>query len=279
MKKDIKIVSLDGLRLCGTLEKPKNQCKGSILLVHGLTVDRHEDGFYDLIAEKFLENNYASLRFDLRAHGESEGDYKSFSLSGVMSDIQSCVNRLLEETDTFSCNILAASFGGGLSIWASHLIESKLTSLILLNPLLNYRARFLEEKKFFNGVGLTPSGSRTLRTHGYLKHINFKLSVPFVNELINYRIDQLPKLMVPVLTIHGTRDSMVPYKVAKKYYKHNERSEFISFAGADHGFYHPEDETGDHPVTRENWMLAIRHSINWVQRWVAKNKSFTIRRR
>ncbi len=263
MRTEIGIRSLDGLRLRGTLEKPNGRSKGSVLLVHGITVDRHEGGFYDFVASELLKSSYSSLRFDLRAHGESEGDYRVFSLSGVLSDIQAGALKLLKETQSRQCSIIAASFAGGLSVLATSLMEQNIRTLVLFNPLLNYRARFLEEKPFFDGVGLTPRGMKKLRQNGYLKHLSFRLSVPFIDELTNYRVERMPRLQIPVLTIHGTQDSMVPYNVARKYFRHNSRCRFISVRGADHGFYHPSDEEGNHPVTRKNWRFAIEQSLKW----------------
>ncbi len=45
----------------------------------------------------------------------------------------------------------------------------------------------------------------------------------------------LTRLKIPVLTIHGTEDTAVPFSVSEKYGKPNELSKFISHK-SDHSF-------------------------------------------
>ena len=266
MEKEISFRSLDGQMLVGTLTLPVRKNRGAVLLVHGLTVDRHEAGFYDLFAARLAANGYASLRFDLRAHGKSSGDFQTFSLSAVLGDIQAAVRALQTRTNLPKCHLVGTSFSGGLTIWASSLIEPKVGRIVLFNPLLNYRKRFLEEKTWFDGLALTSAGVRELSKNGYLKHLSFKLSIPFINELMTYRITKLPKPKIPVLTIHGTQDSMVPYSIAKRHSRYNAASTFLSIGGADHGFYEPSDEDGSDPVTRANWSFVFDKAVEWFRK-------------
>ena len=48
----INFQSKDGLQLEGTLRITKDSTKVAILFVHGITVDREEDGFYTQFAKK-----------------------------------------------------------------------------------------------------------------------------------------------------------------------------------------------------------------------------------
>lgn len=64
--------SRDNIKLCGVFTVPR-KIKGYALLAHGLAVDKNEwENFYVDIANELCKRDFASLRFDFRAHGESE---------------------------------------------------------------------------------------------------------------------------------------------------------------------------------------------------------------
>ena len=62
----------DGLHLSGTLVLPDSAHQAAVL-VHGGGVTREEGGFFTRLAAGLADAGIASLRFDLRGHGESEG--------------------------------------------------------------------------------------------------------------------------------------------------------------------------------------------------------------
>jgi pimeloyl-ACP methyl ester carboxylesterase len=65
--------TLDGLRLAGTFVTLDAYDHGkAVVLVHGGGVTREEGGFFDASLPLAVAR-IASLRFDLRGHGESEG--------------------------------------------------------------------------------------------------------------------------------------------------------------------------------------------------------------
>ena len=90
----INFQSKDGLQLEGTLRTTKDSTKVAILFVHGITVDREEDGFYTQFAKKMDDISAMSFRFDLRGHGTSQGKYEELTLAGVINDIDSAVNEI-----------------------------------------------------------------------------------------------------------------------------------------------------------------------------------------
>src|SRR5438874_2627382 len=65
--------TLDGLHLAGTLVTPEDPPDRVVVLVHGGGVTREEGGFFTRLARGLAEAGIASLRYDLRGHGESEG--------------------------------------------------------------------------------------------------------------------------------------------------------------------------------------------------------------
>jgi hypothetical protein len=57
-------------------------------LVHSGGVAREEGGFFARPAAGLAEERVASLRFDLRGHGDSEGCQEDLTLAAILNDIR-----------------------------------------------------------------------------------------------------------------------------------------------------------------------------------------------
>jgi len=80
--------TLDGLHLVGTFVGPDGSSDLAVVLVHGGGVTREEGGFFTRLADGLAEAGVASLRYDLRGHGESEGRQEESVLTVHLNDIQ-----------------------------------------------------------------------------------------------------------------------------------------------------------------------------------------------
>src|ERR1700684_4322885 len=80
--------TLDGLHLAATLVTPDGPTERAVVLVHGGGVTREEGGFFTRLANGLGEAGVASLRFDLRGHGESEGRQEELTLAAILNDIR-----------------------------------------------------------------------------------------------------------------------------------------------------------------------------------------------
>jgi pimeloyl-ACP methyl ester carboxylesterase len=130
--------SLDGLRLSGTFVLP-SAVEGGAVLVHGGGVTREEGGFFTRLADSLADAGIASLRFDLRAHGASEGRQEDLTLAGIVNDIRAGVGHLNILTGIGPPTLIGASFGGGVSAFFASRYPGRLRRLVLFNPLLNYK--------------------------------------------------------------------------------------------------------------------------------------------
>ena len=109
------IRTLDGLHLVGTLVTPQTPTSRAVVLVHGGGVTRDENGFFTRLAEGLAEADVASLRFDLRGHGESEGLQEDLTLSTILNDIRAAITHGRQETGAQAVSLLGASFAGGIT--------------------------------------------------------------------------------------------------------------------------------------------------------------------
>jgi uncharacterized protein len=108
------IRTLDGLHLAGTVVTPDGTPEHAVVLVHGGGVTREEGGFFTRLATGLGDAGIASLRFNLRGHGESEGRQEELTLSAILNDIRVALTHFRETIGVSDVSVLGASFSGGL---------------------------------------------------------------------------------------------------------------------------------------------------------------------
>jgi pimeloyl-ACP methyl ester carboxylesterase len=264
---EIEFRSLDGTNLSGTVLEPV-ETKAAVVLVHGGGVTREEGGFFTRIAQGLAERGTASLRFDFRGHGASGGRQEDLTLSGVANDIRSAVAFALDAFDLGSVSVLGASFGGGITAMYAAGHPEVVRSVILINPLFNYKRRLIDEKTYWTLDHIEPDAARELADNRFLAHSpSFKLGLPMLNELFWVRPDEaITKLTAPTLIIHGTGDTFIPVESSRQ---HAERIPgevtLIEIEGAQHGIAVHDDPGYLDPQT-QTWQAD---TIGLIGDWVA----------
>lgn len=140
-----------------------------------------------------------------------------------------------------------------------------LKGLVLLNPLFDYGKRMIFDKPYWNGSGLTAGGVACMSERGWLDHGDFRMGPAMFNELLYLRPQAVVRdLGIPLLVIHGSKDSMVPHDTARRCAGDARDSEFVSVEGADHGFVHPDDEDYAHPDTLRFRDRVYKKALEWM---------------
>lgn len=260
--------SSDGLELCGLFTVPQNP-KGYTLLAHGITTDKNEwNNFYVDLAQELRKQHFASLRFDFRGHGESAGAQRDITVIGELLDVKASANEVIKRGKN-GVSIIATSFGAGSAIMYAAQNKDNVRCLTLLSPVLDYLATFLEPIVPWAKDSFNTDGFQHLDKNGFLLlDGEFELGAKLVEEFkILKPYEYLKQIACPVLTIHGDKDSMVPYEVSKRYGTPNKDSEFVSLEGADHGFVDSEDDIGMSKKSISNRALVIARIVDWVEKW------------
>jgi pimeloyl-ACP methyl ester carboxylesterase len=208
----------------------------------------------------------ASLRFDLRGHGESDGTALDATPAGVLHDIGAASRTAVEAFAGLPLHFIATSFGGGLTAYAVAQGDHSASTVTLINPLIDYRRRFLFEKPWWRDGALTEGAEEVLATRGWLDHGGvLRLTRAFLTELEWIRPDCVgPSLTVPTLTIHGTKDTTVPHDLAYLWSRRLPDSRFVSVDGADHGLTVPGDLDYSDPQTNR-WQ---EHAFDLTTAWI-----------
>lgn len=233
----------DNLTLCGIWHTPANDTKKAVILAHGITVTKDEDGIFTELAEMLERANIAVFRFDFRGHGESEGKSVDMTISGELLDLHAIVNEVGKDNYE-SVGLLGASFGGGIAALFAKDYQTQLQALCLWNPCLNYDHIFINptlpwisdrnavRKKEIETQGWTTIGNR-----------KFVIGKNLYDELYKtFPYEAAEHIIIPTCVIHGTKDTIVPYEDSELYTKSFMNGEFISIVDGAHGFKEPQKQ-------------------------------------
>lgn len=235
MSKKISFLTPDKIKLIGILEKSKEKNNKIVILCHGITVDKNEDGIFAELSNNLVKNGFDCLRFDFRGHGESSGKQEEMTIAGELVDLATIFN-WLKNQGYKDISLLGASFGGGIvSLFASCRPEIK--KLVLWNPALDYSG-FFEPKTFWEKKYFGEKIYKQILKQGYVEvgSKKFRLGIKLFHEARFIKpYKELKKYRGLILFVHGDKDSYVSYKDNVKYVK-LVGAKLTTIKGAEHGF-------------------------------------------
>jgi pimeloyl-ACP methyl ester carboxylesterase len=259
--------SLDGLLLRGSVVIPVGSLGGAAVLVHGGGVTRDEGGFFTRLADGLAGSGVASLRFDLRGHGQSEGRQEELTLSGIVNDIRAAVAHARDVTGSDPVDVIGVSFSGGISALFASRYPDQVRRLVLLNPLIDYKKRFIDDKPYWSDDRIDETAGRELAERGFLAHSpTFKLGRPLLNEIFQLRPDRaMGEITTPTLVVHGTRDTFIPVDSSRTYVQLvRGPARLLEIDGAQHGFAVHDDPQYADPQTGQWQAFVIRSIAEWL---------------
>lgn len=225
----------EGQQISATLHVPEGVAKKvpGVLLCHGFTGQRTETHRLFVAMSRELEKRgIASLRFDFRGSGESEGSFADMTVSGEISDAQAAFDRLASQRKVHPkrLGVLGLSLGGCVAACLAGR-EKRVASLALWSAVADPAGLILGR--------MAPREKRLLARKGYLDRGGMPVGKGFYRELPSIRpLDEIAKAACPVLVVHGTKDAAVPLDHAKDYLKalkaRRAPAEKLILRGADH---------------------------------------------
>lgn len=232
-KEEVKIVSADGHVVHGTRCIPEN-IRASALLVHGITADRHEWGFFDALMQEFGESEVATLAIDYRGHGMSDIPIEQLSLSGVMIDVTAAWNFLREVSPATQSIIVGNSFGGGIAYLFGQNAED-CSHVYLTCPVTSYVSDVSRVNSHWIHQAKT----------GFIRYASKQLGAFIVPEFYAYDfLIAKQKVSIPFSVIHGAEDSDVPPEESRAFLASRANPHmYHSLSGMDHSFSAPAGST------------------------------------
>lgn len=239
MTNRVRFNSTDNTRLAGIWYLPSKPTKRVVILTHGISVDKDEEGAFISFSKRLSENGYASFRFDFRGHGESEGKSEEMTIQGELNDLIAALHVVRKKGYT-NIGVLGSSFGAGIAALVIAHNNQKIKCLCLWNPVLNYDHCFLSPtlpwlkdhhermKKELDSQGWTilPVSS------------SFRVGKQLFDEMKRFAPYQaLSKITIPACIIHGDKDTYVPYADSVRYVHILPHGRLTTINGGDHGLH------------------------------------------
>ena len=251
----ITVESVDGVRLAAAVHKANGPARGTVLLVHGITVDMDEGGgMFVRLAERLTASGFDVVRFSFRGHGDSGGTQRGVTIAGECLDLEAAV-RFLRGRFPGRFSVVAASFGAVSTVLALPWLTDGLDRLVLWNPVLDLRHTFLEPELAWGEENFGVSQRKLLHETGVLVVDGaFELGRVLFCEFAHY--DPFARFLdstVPSLIVHGDSDTAVSYEVSARVAASRPNTTLHTIAGSDHGF-----------DSREREDQAISETVDWL---------------
>lgn len=259
--------SLDGTRLAADISRPMNAERG-VVLVHGGGVTRDEGGFFVRLADGLAAAGVASVRFDLRGHGESGGRQEDLTLAGVGNDVRAVAEHLASIAGLDRVSVLGASFSGGVCAVLAARHPQLIDRLVLFNPLLDYKKRFIDDKEYWSGDRIDEPAAERLATDRYVAHSpSFRLGTGLLNEVFWWDSRaELPNVTAPTLIVHGTHDTFIPVASSRAAVTAlGGPARLRELDGAQHGLAVHDDPGYRHPQTLRWQASVIEETAEWLR--------------
>jgi alpha-beta hydrolase superfamily lysophospholipase len=195
---------------------------GTIILLHGI---RGYKEHFTTLAAKLNDKGYNTLALDLRAHGESDGEYCTYGYYEKY-DVQKALDYLLTKGVDSNIGVWGQSLGGAIAL-----------QTLAIDPRLKF------------GIIESTFSEFTTIVDDYSERM-FGFSIPFVNQYALYRASEIAhfkpeevspqnsakNIQQPVLVAHGTADIHIQFAYGKANFDNlaSDQKIFLPIKGAVH---------------------------------------------
>lgn len=220
-----------GQKMCGVISNNTDSTEKPIVIVsHGFTSSKDTKSWGDLV-EKLNNQDVATFRLDLFAHGESEGKLEDVTVSKAVDGILKAIE-LVKNRGYQKIGLLGSSFGGISSIMAA----SKFPEVIFLAlrcPVCDYKEELIKSLGLEKIKEWKEKGIAEIEDAGQLHKLKYSLYEDIQNNE-PYKVAE--KINCPVFIVHGDHDTCVPITQSRKFIKLVKNGKLHEIAGADHWF-------------------------------------------
>lgn len=222
-------LNLDRGTLRGFLTEPKEPRKDLVVMFHGFTGHKNENGFlFKQFQKLFAEHGIASLRFDFMCSGDSDGDFEDMSFLTEIEDGRNIVEYAYELNNKQPIILLGFSMGGAVAGKIASEYRHIIKKLVLLAP-AGCMDILATERYHVDRYNVPEDFKYDLG--------GFCISAALPKSFQNITVyGDVEKFENPVLICHGELDQSVPIEYGRKYSKLYKNCEFHEIKGAPHCF-------------------------------------------
>lgn len=211
--------------LRGLLTKPSTLSKDMVVMFHGYTGHKNENGFlFKQIANKIVKTGFASLRFDFLGSGDSDGDFADITFTSECEEGMTIIDYAYKLNNNNPIILLGFSMGGAVAGYVSPKVSEKIKKLILLSP-----AGSMDQHAHNTFSINKVDENNNVDLGGYYLNRRFEESFRGIN-----LYQDINKFDKPVLIIHGSKDASVPIEYGRKYHELYPNSKFYEIVDSPH---------------------------------------------
>ncbi|NLC48095.1 MAG: alpha/beta hydrolase, partial [Tenericutes bacterium] len=217
--------------LVGILNK-KNDNDEIVIICHARSSNK-DSRVNTKLSNELNKNNINNFRFDFISCGESKADYKEYSITNMIKNLEDTIN-MLKNKYNYTKIILFGSSIGGKIVSLIEIEKYNVIKIILWYPSLDYNRTWMnlagKKEKYAKKIGYYQFKNGTKLSYEYFK-----------DERSYYTFKELRKQNLPVLFVHGTNDHYVEVKSSIKVSKKCKNAKLFLIEGGDHGFHKDDD--------------------------------------
>jgi len=234
MQEKVYFENKKGDKLCGVLSNPTESIDvGCIVLCHGFSTSKNGTT-YQRLEQALNEKNLATFRFDFYGHGESEGKFEDITVSEAVDDALAAI-AFVKSKGFNKIGLMGSSFGGNAAALAAAR-NPGIYVLALKAPVGNYQGRVFGNKSLEqwkkDGFTVYAKGDGTMLRVNYHFYEDAQIVDGF---------EEVKKITVPTLIVHGDEDKSVSIEESKKSATLMKDCTLEIIPGADHRFSKKED--------------------------------------
>ena len=178
MKIEFRELISNGYTLRGLFSKPESEYKDLVVMLHGFTGHKNENGYlFKQLTQTLTDNQIATLRYDFMGSGESDGNFEDFTFFTELEDAKHIIEEAFRLNNNRKIILLGFSMGGAVASRISLEMKEYITKLILLSPAGNiaklihgrFENHFIDENGniYINGELLEENyGAETIQNPG-----------------------------------------------------------------------------------------------------------------
>jgi dipeptidyl aminopeptidase/acylaminoacyl peptidase len=204
----VEVKTSDGLTLRGWLIPGGSE--KTVIVAHGYTSSKWDEWYMKPVANILARNNFNVAVFDMRAHGESDGEETTLGYCEV-DDIGVIINYLKKRGLANRLGIIGYSMGGAVALMSLARYE-ELKAGVADSPYIDIRA---SGKRWINRVG-APLRYILLASYPLIMRLTASRTGASPEKLVMYQYAQ--SINKPLLIIGGQQDDLVAIDEIKKFY-------------------------------------------------------------
>lgn len=223
IRKDICIASFDSTKIAARITYSSiDTTKSTIILVHGI---RSSKNHFMELSTVLSRNGFNAVAIDLRAHGESEGQFCTFGVN-EKKDIKSVIDYLIKTENISNIGIWGQSLGGAVALQSMG-FDKRIKFGIIESTFTDYKVIVNDYFDLHAGFSFKPFSNYLANRAAKIADFDAEDAQP---------IKYCEKIYQPILIVHGNKDERINISYGKANFSKlkSVQKEFIEINNANH---------------------------------------------